>query len=149
MPDLAAAIYLHPVDQPVKLVVRRGGVLQPLQLAGQLVDRPGDRLQALASPEQHLVARLGVLALAVESAPPEVAATLRRRTGVIVAARLAEPGTAENGLQAGDVIYFVNQRSVSDLPGLRAAVDAIRPGAPVVLTVERQGKLSYLSFEME
>jgi hypothetical protein len=28
-------------------------------------------------------------------------------------------------------------------------VDAIRPGDPIVLQVERQGRLNYLAFELE
>jgi serine protease Do len=148
-PALAIAMYQHPEGAPVKLTVRRGAELRDLEVAGVVPIRPDDQLQAMATPERNLVARLGILGLELTRDLAALASTLRRSTGVVVAARLADPATVESGLQAGDVIYVVNRTPVRDLAGLRAAVDAIPVGAPVVLTLERQGKLTYLSFEME
>jgi S1-C subfamily serine protease len=53
------------------------------------------------------------------------------------------------GLQPGDVIHAVNGQWISDLPALRAAIDAVKPGAPVVLQLERRGVLMYLAFAIE
>jgi S1-C subfamily serine protease len=47
------------------------------------------------------------------------------------------------------VIHAVNGQWISDLAALRAAVDGAKPGAPVVLQVERRGVLMYLAFIME
>jgi serine protease Do len=149
MPDLALAMYQHLEGSPVKLTVRRDGELRNLEVAATVPRQPDDQLQALATPEKNLVARLGILGVALAPDLAELAATLRRPTGVVVAARLADPASVESGLLAGDVIYFVNRTSVGDLAGLRSAIDAIKVGAPAVLTLERQGKLTYLSFEME
>jgi serine protease Do len=149
LPAMAIAMYQHPEGAPVKLTVRRGAELRTMEVAGTVPRQPDDKLQAMATPERNLVARLGILGVELTPELAELASTLRRRTGVVVAARLADPATVESGLQAGDVIYFVNLTSVGDLAGLRSAIDAIKVGAPVVLTLERQGKLSYLSFEME
>jgi serine protease Do len=149
LPAMAIAMYQHAEGTPVKLSVRRGTELQVLLVAGVVPSRPDDVLLSMATPGKNLVARLGILGVELGPELAGVAATLRRPTGVVVAARLADPATVESGLQAGDVIYFVNQVSVQSLPGLRAAIDAIKDGAPVVLTLERQGKLTYLGFEME
>ena len=149
LPSMAIAMYQHAEGLPVKLSVRRGTELQVLQVAAVVPSRPDDLLLSMATPGKNLVARLGILGVELGPELAAVAATLRRPTGVVVAARLADPATVESGLQAGDVIYFVNQVSVQSLAGLRAAIDAIKDGAPVVLTLERQGKLTYLSFEME
>jgi serine protease Do len=149
LPSMAIAMYQHAEGAPVKLTVRRGAELQVLQVAGVVPSRPDDQLQAMATPERSLVARLGILGVELGPELSTLASTLRRPTGVIVAARMADPASVESGLQSGDVIYFVNQVSVQTLAGLRAAIDAIRVGGPVVLTVERQGKLTYLGFEME
>jgi serine protease Do len=149
LPAMAIAMYQHADGAPVRLTVRRGAELQTLQVAGVVPSRPDDQLQAMATPERNLVARLGILGVELGPELSKLASTLRRPDGVIVAARMADPATVESGLQSGDVIYFVNQVSVRTLAGLRAAIDAIPVGGPVVLTLERQGKLTYLSFEME
>jgi serine protease Do len=149
MPAMAIAMYQHAEEAPVKLTVRRGAELRTMEVAGVVPRLPDEQLQAMATPEKNLVARLGILGVTLTPELAELASTLRRSHGVVVAARLADPATVESGLQTGDVIHFVNRTSVEELAGLRAAVDAIKVGAPVVLTLERQGKLIYLSFEME
>jgi len=53
------------------------------------------------------------------------------------------------GLQPGDVIHAINRDRVESVEGLRQAILATKPGEPIVLQVERQGRLSYLAFELE
>jgi serine protease Do len=149
LPAMAIAMYQHAEGTPVRLTVRRVAELKTLPVAGVVPSRPDDLLQSLATPERNLVPRLGILGVELGPELAGLASALRRPTGVVVAARLADPATVESGLQAGDVIYLVNQASVRTLAELRAAIDALQVGAPAVLTVERQGKLTYLSFEME
>jgi S1-C subfamily serine protease len=43
----------------------------------------------------------------------------------------------------------VNKTSVDSLDSLRAALRDLKPNAPVVLQVERDGQLQWLAFEME
>jgi len=52
-------------------------------------------------------------------------------------------------LLAGDLIHEVNTTSIDSMDQLRAAVGALKPGDPVVLQVERDGGLLYVSFELE
>ena len=83
-------------------------------------------------------------------------------------ARLAEPATPlkrllmavasladgtldsrQGGLAAGDVVFGVNRTPVPALGDLRAAIDALKAGDPVVLHVERRGERLYLPFTIE
>ena len=52
-------------------------------------------------------------------------------------------------MSPGDIVYAVNRRSVSSLEELRAIIDALKPGDPVVLHLERDGELMYLAFTIE
>jgi serine protease Do len=146
---MAIALYLHPAGQPVRLRAWRGEAAVEAEIEGIEPGQPGDQLQALVSPEQSLVARLGILGVEIDARLAALAEGLRRPGGVVVAARMAGPSAVESGLQSGDVVHAVNQTPVATLDGLRAAVDALRPGEAAVLTIERQGKLRYLAFEME
>ena len=74
---------------------------------------------------------------------------LRIPSGVVVAALSADLSGVETDLQAGDVIHAVNGTRVETLDGLRAAINAIAPGGAGVLQVERDEKLTYITFEME
>jgi serine protease Do len=146
---MAIALYLHPAGRPVRVAVWRGAAPLSFELKGSEPTEPQEELESLASPQQNLVARLGILGVELDERLAKLAARLRRPEGVIVAALMADPSAVESGLQPGDVVYFVNQVSIRSLAGLRAAVAELKPGAPVAMMVERQGKLLYLSFEMD
>jgi len=55
----------------------------------------------------------------------------------------------DGGLAQGDVVMAVNRTRIDGLAGLRAAVDALKPGDPIVLQLERHGSLMYLAFTVE
>jgi serine protease Do len=74
---------------------------------------------------------------------------LRIPSGIVVAALSADLSGIETDLQVGDVIHAVNGLRVETLNGLRTALNAIPPGGAGVLQVERDEKLTYVTFEME
>ena len=63
--------------------------------------------------------------------------------------RAVELFTADTGLQAGDVIHQLNTKPIDSADALRGAVDNLKSGDPVVLQVEREGELMYVSFEID
>ena len=63
--------------------------------------------------------------------------------------RTADLILPDTGLQAGDIIHQLNTTSIDSMDTLRATVGALKIGDPVVLQVERDGGLLYVSFEME
>ena len=75
--------------------------------------------------------------------------SLRVPSGVMVAAHAEDRRAAAVSLSTGDVIHSINGASVSNLEELRTALDALKPHAPVVLQIERDGMLSFLTFELD
>jgi len=74
----------------------------------------------------------------------------RKPYGVIVAAREGESEySGQGGLKLGDVIYSVNATPVSNLDALRQAVNALKNVDPLVLQIEREGKLMFLTLSEE
>jgi serine protease Do len=74
----------------------------------------------------------------------------RKQYGVIVAARAGEAEySGQGGLKLGDVIYSVNTTPVSSLDALRNALDALKTADALVLQIERDGKLLYLTLSEE
>ena len=75
---------------------------------------------------------------------------LRMKAGVVVAS-LANGAldSRQGGLAAGDIVFGVNRTPVPGLDDLRAAIDRLKPGDPVVLHVERRGERLYLPFTIE
>ena len=52
-------------------------------------------------------------------------------------------------MQAGDVIHEVNGVMTGSVEALRRTIDEVKRGDPVALFIEREGKLLYVSFEMD
>ncbi len=149
LPALSAALYLHRLDQLLKLEILHGEDRKTLYIPAIEQRDPMDQLFDAADPEKSLVPRLGILAVDFSGDLRKQAGSLRIPSGVIVLGRAADLITPETGLQTGDVIHALNTIPITSLEIMRSAVLALKTGDPVVLQVERSDGLTYLSFEME
>ena len=143
-------LYPRRVGDSVELEVRRGNTRVTYSVAP--VDRPDDpdRFQQMICPAEHLIPKLGILAL---NLTPDVSAmlpALRLPTGVVVAVSSAGALPARGKpLQPGDVIHALNGGAVGSLAGLRSSLESLDPGDSVVLQVERAGQLLYVTLTLE
>jgi S1-C subfamily serine protease len=95
------------------------------------------------------VPQLGVLAVDITDQLRAAIGTPRITGGVVVVGRAADLIVTDSGLQTGDIIHSLNTKQIDSVETLRGAVSALKPGAAVVLQIERDGGLQYLAFEME
>ncbi len=146
---LATNMYLHAPGSTVKLGIRRDRRSVVLEVHGTEPSDVTEQLIAAASVERNFLPKLGLAGVAIDGRLAALASTLRTKSGVVVAARVTDPSAVESGLEPGDVIHAVNGTSITTMEALRSAIGAIGDGSAVVLQIERQGKLQYLSFEME
>jgi serine protease Do len=149
LPSLTAALYLHRVDQVLKLEILRGGEKKILYVPAIEHHDQMDQLLDAASPETSLIPRLGILGVDLTPDLRNQLGSLRLPSGVIVVGRAADLILPDTGLQAGDLIHQLNSTSIDSMDTLRVAVRDLKTGDPVVLQVERDGGLMYVSFEME
>jgi S1-C subfamily serine protease len=73
---------------------------------------------------------------------------LRVPSGVIVAGRVDEWRGADLALLSGDVIHALNGVQVVSLASIRSALDRLQPRSPVVLQIERGGKLMFVTLQL-
>jgi serine protease Do len=147
--QLQIRLYRHAPGDVVSLDLLRAGM--KFKIPVTIVERQDDynELPVPADPRENLVVRLGILGVNMDQRIAK-ALPARRSTGVVVASAVTGAVDArEGGLAAGDVIYAINQVRVPGLAGLREALDNLKTGEPVVLQVERQGMLMYLTFVMD
>ncbi len=147
--QLDVNLYRRAPGETVTLAVRRGS--ESMDVAVKVVERPEDpdRFASLVTPERNLVPRLGVLALELDEDLRQSLGPLRGREGVLVAARAGGTSGPEGDLRPGDVVYSVNGVSVRGLTELRAAAARPDAGDPLVLHVERAGRLVFVVVETE
>jgi serine protease Do len=150
LPSLSSALYLHRLDQVVKLEVLRGKERITINIPAIEHHDQMDQLLDTVNPENSLIPRLGILAIDITGElGTKLSPLLRIPSGVIVVGRAVELITPETGLQAGDVIHLLNTVPIDSTQTLRAAVDKLKSGDPAVLQIEREGELMFVGFEME
>ena len=149
LPQLSSALYLHRLDQVLKLEILRGDQKKILYVPAIEHRDQMDQLFDAADPEKNLVPRLGILAIDLTDDLRSQVGSLRIPSGVIVLGRAADLILPDTGLQTGDVIHALNTTPITSMDALRAAVLALKAGDPVVIQVERSDGLTYLSFEMD
>jgi serine protease Do len=149
LPGLTAALYRHALDRPLKMRVLRGN--QEVALTIPVLEHQDEFDQLADTPDfqKNLVTKLGIFATDITEKLRELLPALEEETGVVVVAQAAGPAPVSLELQTGDIIRALNRIPVASLQQLRSGVDALKPGDPVVLQVERAGKLRYLATEME
>ena len=143
-------LYRRAVGETVTLQIQRG--LDVSEYVVRVAERPNDpdRFRDMVNPETNLVEELGILAIDYS---PEIASKLpglRKRSGVVVAARSVQAMNYQaEGLLPGDVIHAVNRLPVAALSELRASLARLRAGDPIVLQVNRRGELLFITLVAE
>jgi serine protease Do len=148
LPLVAFHFYLLETGDKVHLDVFRGKDRLVFNVPVMEPPRDMDHVTGLADPEKNLVPTLGILGVEIDKKIASVAADLRDPFGIIVAARSAGAGL-EVPLNAGDVIRMLNGQPMTTLDGLRGALKALPPGAPVALQIQRDQKLLFVSFTLD
>ncbi len=141
-------LYRRPIGQKVKLTVLRDD--STLEIPVTVVEQDDDpqRFADLVDPEKNQVKRLGILGIEISQKVAGLLPDLRKPYGVVVAAKIAN---SPNGsvLQPGDVIHEINGNPVISIQALRDNLDNQKSGVPFVMQIERDGKLSYETMELE
>ena len=138
-------LYRMSLNQVVNIGAIRGTDRFGAQI--KVIERQDDpfRFLDLVKPEANRVLKLGIIGIEITKDLAPVLPDTRKPYGIIVAARSGESEYGgQGGLKLGDVIYSVNNAPVSSLEALRGAVDRLKPADPLVMQIERGGKLMYL-----
>jgi serine protease Do len=149
LPGFMGALYLHPVDQVLKLDLLREGEKKTLFIPVLQEKHQMDQLLDLADSQNSLVPQLAILAVTIDDKVRPMIADLRIPSGVVVLGKAADLFGPNIGLAAGDVIHAINNRPVDSVDNLRSALTQLKSGDSVALQVERQGKLQFVAFELD
>ncbi len=139
----------YKVGQTTQIEVLRGK--KPLTFSVKLIERSDDpqRFADMVTGPDNLVPRLGIVGITMDHQLQQMLPDLRIPGGVVVAAKTSAAALLGEGPEPGDVIHSVNGQPVEDVASLRAKLRAVKPGAPVILQIERDGGMSYLVLESE
>ena len=135
--------------ETVHLAILSGTATRELDVAVAQSPRDPTSLLNPADTDQDLIPRLGALVLPLT---PELAGQLgsqREPGGLLVVARTFSAATEEVNLKTGDILYYANKTKLDSVTVLKNFMVGLKSGDPVVLQLERDGLLTYLSFRFE
>jgi S1-C subfamily serine protease len=112
-------------------------------------DDDPQRFADLVDPLKNLVPKLGILGIGIDKKLAAMLPDLRNSYGVVVAAHAGQALYGGDALSLGDVIYSVNTVAVTSVDALNQAIDGLKDDYPLVLQVERDGRLLYVTLEVE
>jgi serine protease Do len=145
--DLALETYNYPIGAMVQVQVLRAG--KALQFSVPVVEKKSDMLRfaQVVNPDRDLVSKLQILAVTVDDRVLQTGVMLRESRGVLVAALAGPVPYFGDPLREGDVVHSVNGIPVAIVDELRAELDKIDRGQPIVLQVERDGIFNFVALE--
>jgi serine protease Do len=149
LPDFNAALYLHPADQVLQIDVLRGVSRMSFNIPVKVYHDKLDELADVPDLQKSLLRELSVFVTDLDGSVKSALAGARSESGIVVVAQAAESRSVDTGLKTGDIIRAIDRTPLQTVTQLQAIVRALKPGDPVVLQVERNGKLQYLAFEMD
>jgi len=149
LPDFMTALYLHPADQVLKIDVLRGVNPRSFNVSVKVYHENIDDLADIPDLQKTLVRKLNIFVTDLDGNARSLLPSTRSDSGVVVVAQTGGPNAMDTGLQTGDIIRAIDRTPLQSILQLQAMVRNLKSGDPVVLQVERKGKLQYLAFEME
>lgn len=149
LPDFMTALYLHPADQVIKIDVLRGVERRSFNVSVKVYHENVGDLADIPGLDKSLVRRLNIFVTDLDGKVRPLLRGTRSDSGVVVVAQTSGSNALDTGLETGDIIRAVDRTALQTTAQFKTLVRNLKSGDPVVLQVERNGKLQYLAFEME
>jgi serine protease Do len=148
VPTINYGFRLRDSLEPVKIVVLRDGGERSFSVTAVEDTSDLEAMTAKVDPQHDLVPELGILGIELDPRAAAGVKGLRDLWGVVVIA-LAAGASSDVPLQPRDIIRSLNKQPTTTLSGLRDMVHALKPGTPVTLQIQRDGRLMYVSFMLD
>ena len=147
--EFALIMFRKRPGETVHLSLLSGTATRQIDVA--VMQSPRDPMTLLnpADTEQDLIPRLGALVLPITSELASQIGSQRESGGLLVVARTFGASTAEVNLKTGDILYYANNVKLDAVANLKNFMRGLKSGDAVVLQIEREGLLSFLSFRFE
>jgi serine protease Do len=148
VPLFTLGLYLMNHSDSANVSVVRAGKKLDITLP---IYEPHDaaRLSELGDPTKDVIPRLGIVGATVNPEVVDILGDMRIPSCVLGTSIVADRLAVDSGLSVGDVIHSLNRKQIKTVDELRTTFTALKPGDPAALQVERNGKLTYVTFDME
>lgn len=145
--SLGAWLFQKKVGDVIAFKVQRGSDVMNLDVAVTERVRDPESILDPTQSETNIVPKLGIVGIPVTGSVAQLIPPTRSPGGILVTALTAGGNASLIGLQPGDVLHYFNRTTLDSLETLRRLLSELKPGDPVVLSIERDGQLNYVAFD--
>ncbi len=143
---LSVLLFQKRVGDTTVFKIQRGS--QVLTIKVPVTEREGDP-ESILDPTQsagNIIPKLGIVGIQITDSVAQLIPPTRLPGGILVTALTAGGNGSLFDLHPGDVLHLLNRTPLDSLETLRRALAALKPGDPVVFSIERSGQLNYVAF---
>lgn len=140
-------LFQKKIGDTLAFKIQRG--TQILSLDVPVTEREGDP-ESILDPTQsadNIIPKLGIVGIQITGSVAQLISPTRSPGGILVTALTAGGNASLFGLQPGDVLHVLNQTPLDSLETLRRLLAGLKPGDPVVFSIERNGQFNYIAFD--
>ena len=144
---LSAMLFQKNIGDVAAFKVQRGTEVVPVRVPIAERERDPESILDPTQSASNIVPKLGIVGVEITEKVAPLIPPTRLPGGILVTALTAGGNASLFGLQPGDVLHAMNRTPLNSLEVLRKALAALKPGDPVVFSMERAGQLNYLAFD--
>jgi serine protease Do len=142
-------VYTRGIGEQVSVQIARGDKAVTVRVPVIEHDSDTAKLEDLIGSQQ-VIRTLGIFAIDLTPQVADLLPSVRGRRGAVVARVTPEvPYSQQGTLEAGDVIYALNGKTIASVADLKTATGQLKAGSAAVLQVERDSVLTLIAFRIE
>jgi serine protease Do len=144
---LSVLLFQKKIGDTLAFKIQRGA--QVLSVTVPVTERERDP-ESILDPTQsagNIIPKLGIVGIQITDSVAQLIPPTRNPGGILVTALTAGGNASLFGLQPGDVLHLLNRTPLDSLETLRKLLAGLKPGDPVVFSMERNGQLNYIAFD--
>jgi serine protease Do len=144
---LSVLLFEKKIGDTLAFKIQRGA--QVLSITVPVTERERDP-ESILDPTQsagNIIPKLGIVGIQITDSVAQLIPATRNPGGILVTALTAGGNASLFGLEPGDVLHLLNRTPLDSLETLRKLLAGLKPGDPVVFSMERNGQLNYIAFD--
>jgi serine protease Do len=144
---LSVLLFQKQIGDITAFKIQRGKEVMTLRVPVTERERDPESILDPTQSADNIIPKLGIVAMQITDSVAQLIPPTRSPGGILVTALTAGGNASLFGLQPGDVLHSLNRTSLDSLQTLRTALAALKPGDPVVFSIERGGQMNYIAFD--
>jgi serine protease Do len=144
---LSVLLFQKKIGDVAAFKIQRGSEVKNLNVPVTERERDPESILDPTQSAGNIIPKLGIVGVQITDSVAQLIPATRMAGGILVTALTAGGNASLFGLQPGDILHALNRTPLDSLETLRKMLSGLKPGDPVVFSIERAGQLNYIAFD--